>query len=89
MWILIRSDTNQAVPLLEVARGLKFCILGKYRYFTIQVAKTKALISFAVTTYLHMETVGFLMPRLIYEGAFGKYVARSFFSVTDEQTHTC
>ena len=27
MWILTRSDTNQAVQLLEMARGLKFCIL--------------------------------------------------------------
>ena len=26
MWILTRSDTNQAVQPLEVARGLKFCI---------------------------------------------------------------
>ena len=26
MWILTRSDTNQAVQLLEMARGLKFCI---------------------------------------------------------------
>ena len=26
MWILTRSDTNQAVHLLEMARGLKFCI---------------------------------------------------------------
>ena len=26
MWILIRSDTNQAVQPLEMARGLKFCI---------------------------------------------------------------
>ena len=26
MWILIRSDTNQAVQLLEMARSLKFCI---------------------------------------------------------------
>ena len=25
-WILTRSDTNQAVQLLEMARGLKFCI---------------------------------------------------------------
>ena len=25
MWILTRSDTNQAVQLLEMARGLKFC----------------------------------------------------------------
>ena len=27
MWILTRSDTNQAVQPLERARGLKFCIL--------------------------------------------------------------
>ena len=26
MWILPRSDTNQAVQPLEMARGLKFCI---------------------------------------------------------------
>ena len=26
MWFLTRSDTNQAVKLLEMARGLKFCI---------------------------------------------------------------
>ena len=26
MWILTRSDTNQAVQQLEMARGLKFCI---------------------------------------------------------------
>ena len=25
MWFLTRSDTNQAVQLLEMARGLKFC----------------------------------------------------------------
>ena len=45
MWILTRSDTNQTVQLLEMARGWKF---WKKRYCTIQVAKTKALISFAV-----------------------------------------
>ena len=26
MWILTRSDTNQAVQLLEMARDVKFCI---------------------------------------------------------------
>ena len=26
MWFLTRSDTNQAVQLLEMARGSKFCI---------------------------------------------------------------
>ena len=25
-WILTRSDTNQAIQPLEMARGLKFCI---------------------------------------------------------------
>ena len=28
MWILTKSDTNQAVQLLEMARGSKFCIKG-------------------------------------------------------------
>ena len=27
LWILARSDTNQAVQPLEMARGLKFCIM--------------------------------------------------------------
>ena len=44
MWILTRSDTNQAVQLLKMSRGLKFCIE--------EVAKTKVLISFAVTAKL-------------------------------------
>ena len=26
MWFLTRSDTNQAVQPMEMARGLKFCI---------------------------------------------------------------
>ena len=29
IWILTRPDTNQAVQLLEMARGLKFWILEK------------------------------------------------------------
>ena len=44
-------DTNQAVQLQKMARGLKFRILKK-RDCTIYVAKTKALISFAVTAKL-------------------------------------
>ena len=51
MWFLTRSDTNQTVQLLEMARGLNF-VFRKKRYYTIQVAKTKALISFAVTAKL-------------------------------------
>ena len=52
MWILTRSDTNQGVQSLEMARGLKFCNLGSRGDCTIQVAKTKVLISFAVTAKL-------------------------------------
>ena len=51
MWILTRSDTNHVVQPLKMARGLKF-VFRKKRYCTIQVAKKKALISFAVTTKL-------------------------------------
>ena len=42
-----RSDTNQAVQLPKMARGLKEKVEGLY-YLT----KTKALISFAVTAKL-------------------------------------
>ena len=42
-----RSDTNQASPPQKMARGLKFWIL-EVNY----VAKTKVLISFAVTAQL-------------------------------------
>ena len=48
MWNLTRSDTNQAVQQLEMARGLKF-VFRKKRDSTIKVAKTKVMISFAVT----------------------------------------
>ena len=41
------ADTNQAVLSLNMATGLKFQI-----HCTIRVAKTKALISFAVTAKL-------------------------------------
>ena len=46
---LTGSDTNQAVQPQKMARGLKF---RKKRDCTIRVAKTKALISFAVTAKL-------------------------------------
>ena len=45
-WFQTRSDTNQAVQLQKMARGLKF------RDRTIYVAKTKSLISFEVTVKL-------------------------------------
>ena len=53
MWILSTSDTNQAVQPLEMARGLKFCI-KEVEALSIQVAKTKALISFAVTRFVYL-----------------------------------
>ena len=47
MWILTRSDTNQAVQLLEMARGLKFCNYDvEVLYYPS--SKIKALISFPV-----------------------------------------
>ena len=47
MWFPNRSDTNRPVQLQKQARSLKFRI-----NCTIRVAKTKALISFAVTAKL-------------------------------------
>ena len=46
-----RCDTNQAAQSLNTARDLKFRIWKK-GFCTIQVAKTKTLISFAVTAKL-------------------------------------
>ena len=51
MWILTRSDKNQALQPLEMARGLKFCT-KEVEILYYPVAKTKALISFAVTAKL-------------------------------------
>ena len=65
MWFLNRSDTNQAVQSPKQTRSWKFWI--KYTNGTIRVAKTKALISFAVNEKLicvffsHMKNIGFLM----------------------------
>ena len=66
MWFPNRSDTNRAVQAQERARSLK-------RNCTIRVAKTKALISFAVTAKLicafvfaYMQIAGFPMWRLKY-----------------------
>ena len=47
------SDTNRAVLSLNMARGLKFRIQKEEGlYYPCTVAKTKALISFAVTAKL-------------------------------------
>ena len=68
IWVPTRSDTNRPVQAQEMARRLK-----KKRDSTVHVAKTKALISFAVTAklvcafvFLHMQIVGFLMRELIF-----------------------
>ena len=50
-WFPTWSDTNQAVQPQKIARVLKFQI-RKLRDCTTYVAKTKALISFAVTAKL-------------------------------------
>ena len=50
-WFPTWSDTIQAVQLQKMARGLKFSIRKKMDC-TIRVAKTKALINFAVTAKL-------------------------------------
>ena len=50
MWFPTRPDTNRAVQSQKVDTGWK--ILDLERNCTIRVAKTKALISFAVTAKL-------------------------------------
>ena len=51
MWFPNRSDTNQAVQSQKMARSLNFGVKER-RNCIIRVAKTKALISFAVTAKL-------------------------------------
>ena len=52
MWFPNRSDTNRAVQSQKIARGLKFWFYIEERNCSIGVAKTKALISFAVSAKL-------------------------------------
>ena len=51
LWFPIRPDTNRAVQAENIARSLIF-LFSIMRDCTIRVAKTKALISFAVTVKL-------------------------------------
>ena len=51
-WFPTWSNTNQAVQLQKMARGLKFWIKKEEGLPPIYVAKTKALICFAVTAKL-------------------------------------
>ena len=66
-WLPTRSDTNQAVQLPKMARGLKFR-REKVEECTIYVTKTRALIRFAVTAEVTcvfvFAYVCFLMTRL-------------------------
>ena len=64
MWILTRSDTNQAVQLVEMARGWKFCIEEVEALYYPSSENKGALISFAVL-FSHMQNVDFLMTWLI------------------------
>ena len=54
IWVLTRSDSNQAVQAQKMARGLKFWLQVEEElyYLIICVAKTKTLISIAVTAKL-------------------------------------
>ena len=52
MWFPNRSDTNRPVQSQKMARDWKFLDLKSKRNCTTRVAKTKALISFAVTAKL-------------------------------------
>ena len=51
-WFPTCSDTNQAVQLQKMARGLKFRIWKEEGLYYFYVAKTKELIGFAVTAKL-------------------------------------
>ena len=51
IWVLTRSDTNQAVQLQKMVSGWKAWI-KRVEEFYYCVAKTKALISFSVTAKL-------------------------------------
>ena len=46
MWILTRSDTNQTVQPLEMARGLKFC-MKEVEVLYLPCSENKGMISFA------------------------------------------
>ena len=62
MWILTRSDTNQAGQPLKVARGLKFCIkeVDVLYYPSSENKDADQLRGY------HMQNVGFLTRRLNY-----------------------
>ena len=73
MWILNRSDTNQAVQLLEMARGLTFCFYEvEVLFFPSSENKGADQLrghregGWSASLFSHMHNVGFLTPGLIY-----------------------
>ena len=52
IWFPTGYDINRAVQSQKMARSLKFRMKEEEEYGTIHIAKTKALISFAVTAKL-------------------------------------
>ena len=52
IWVPTRSDTNRSVQSQNQARSLKFRVKEEEELHRIRVAKTKALISCAVTAQL-------------------------------------
>ena len=72
IWILTRSDTNQAVQPLKMARGLKFRILkveGSY-YLCSENKGADQIRGYREADlrlfFSHMQNFGFLMTWLIY-----------------------
>ena len=80
VWLVNRPDINRAVQAQKMARSLKF-LRKKKRDYTLRVAKTKGLISFAVTAKLICVFV------LAYANCWFSHV-EAHFCLTD-QTYCC
>ena len=68
-WFPIWSDTNQAVQLQKMDRGLKFRIKKEERLYYLCSEKKKALSSFTVTAKLICVFVFAYAKRWFYHGA--------------------
>ena len=65
MWFLTRSDTNQAVQPLEMARDLKFCIKEvKVLYYPSN--ENKGADQLHGYLFSHMENIGFFTTQFKY-----------------------
>ena len=70
MWILTRPDINQAVQLLEMARGLKFWIkeVEVLNYPSSENKGADQLRGYHeadLSLFSHMQNIGFFMKRLL------------------------